>query len=304
VHAGPPPEAFLSMLERLNVRLLNVTIVDPHAPGFNTTEPQTTMAAAISKSSRGRIAWCSTFDPSSFESPDFFAQTAKHLQSTFDRGAVAVKIYKSVGLDLKNKSGQYVLPDDPAFAPVFAMIAKHNRTLLAHLAEPRSSWQPLDPADPYYSYYKNNPDWHQFLHPERPSHETIIAARDRMLAAHPKLRVIGCHLGSLEHDVGEIAKRLDRYPNFAADTAARIPNFKRQPREKVRKFLIRYQDRVIWGTDLIELRWEGPAALERWEQAWARDWEYFATDLALPQAVLRKIFHDNALRWIPGLAKP
>lgn len=313
-HVCPPPESFLAMLERLDVRLVDVTLIDPHAPGFDKTEPQTGWAAKVSSHSRGRIAWASTFDPSGSDSPGFAERTIEHLQSTFDRGAVAVKIYKSVGMDLKSIAGEYVMPDDPAFAPVLDMIAARNRTLLAHLAEPKSSWQPLNPADPHYGYFKSNPDWHMFLHPERPSYERILAARDRMLAAHPKLKVVGCHLGSMEHDVDEIARRLDRYPNFAVDTAARMPNLMLQPREKVRAFLIRYQDRVLWGTDLMEITWtDAKAAIERWEARYASDWKYFATNgtfqsggrpvqgLGLPSALLRKIFHDNAVRWIPGL---
>jgi predicted TIM-barrel fold metal-dependent hydrolase len=215
---------------------------------------------------------------------------------------VAVKIWKSIGLDLKTASGRYVMPDDPAFAPVFDMMAKSGKTLLAHLAEPKASWGPLSPNDPNFAYYRDNPAWHMYKHPERPSYETVIAARDRMLKAHPGLRVVGCHLGSMEHDVDEIAKRLDQFPNFAVDTAARVPSLKGQDREKVRAFLIRYQDRVLWGTDQGELTWTNPAAsLQRWERAYANDWKYFAEDLALPPAVLRKIFHDNALNWIPGL---
>jgi len=301
-HAAPPPEAFLQLLDRLDVCMVNVTLIDPHVPGFDTTEPQTTMAAGIARASRGRIAWVSTFDPGPFEAPDFAEKTIRHLQRTFEMGAVGVKIYKSVGLDLKSKAGRYVMPDDPAFGPVLEMIAANNRTLYAHLGEPKSSWQPLDPADPHYGYYKKNPDWHMYQHPERPAHEAIIAARDRMLAAHPKLRVIGCHLGSMEHDVDEVARRFDRYPNFAVDTAARVVNLKLQPREKVRQFLIRYQDRVLWGTDMLELDWAGAdAALKRWEAAYENDWRYFSS-LDLPPAVLRKIFHDNAIRWVPGLA--
>ena len=63
-----------------------------------------------------------------------------------------------------------------------------------------------------------------------------------MLANNPKLRVVGCHLGSMEADVGEIAQRFDRYPNFAVDTAARVVSLMMQPPEKVRTFLIKYQD--------------------------------------------------------------
>ena len=318
VHAAPPPEAFVQQLEALDMRLVNVTVLDPHARGFDTVEPQTSWAVEASRRSRGRIAWVASFDPAGYEAPDYAARTIEQLRSSFERGAIGVKVYKSVGLDLKSRSGRYTLPDDPGFAPVLEAIAAVDKTLMAHLGEPRSSWLPLDPADPHYSYYKNNPEWHMYQYPERPSHESIIAARDRMLAAHPKLRVIGCHLGSLEYDVDEIAKRLDRYPNFAVDTAARVPNLELQPRDKVRAFLIRYQDRVLWGTDLMELSWEpAQAAIERWKRTWASDWRYFATaeridlgngrsiqGLALPAEVLRKIFHDNALRWLPGLKSP
>jgi predicted TIM-barrel fold metal-dependent hydrolase len=301
-HVAPPPPAFLQMLDRAKVRLLNVTLVDPLVPGFDKPEPQSTWAAAIAQQSGGRIAWAAPMDPAGFESKAWSAAEIKRLAADIDRGAVAVKLYKSLGLHLKSASGQYVLPDNLAFSPVFDAIAAKGATLLTHLAEPRSSWQPLDPADPHYNYYKANPDWHMFQHPERPRWEDIIAARDKVLAAHPSLRVIGCHLGSLEHDVDEVAKRLDKYPNFAVDTAARMPNLRQQPRDKVRAFLIKYQDRVLWGTDLMELKWDNPAAtVANWQSAYAKDWQFFAGDLALPEPVLRKIFRENALRWIPGL---
>jgi predicted TIM-barrel fold metal-dependent hydrolase len=153
-----------------------------------------------------------------------------------------------------------------------------------------------------------------YLHPERPSKLSILAARDRLLERHPKLRVVGCHLGSMEEDVDDIAKRFDRYPNFSVDTAARVIYLMLQPREKVRAFLIRYQDRVLYGTDLELLPWEKPEeTLKHWEAEYARDWKFFATDeslvyqartirgLALPEPVLRKLYHDNALRWVPGV---
>lgn len=304
-HVAPPPPAFLEMMDRLKVRLLNVTLVDPLAPGFDKPEPQSTMAAGISAKSAGRIAWAAPFDPAGFESAAWAETEKRRLAADFARGAVAVKMYKNIGLHLKSGEGNFVLPDHPAFAPVLDAIATGGVTLFTHLAEPRSSWLPLDPADPHHGYYKANTDWHMFQHPERPRWESIIAARDRVLAAHPKLRIVGCHLGSMEHDVDEVARRLDRYPNFAVDTAARLTDLKRQPRDKVRAFMIRYQDRVLWGTDAMELKWNNPpGAIARWEAAYQREWQFFARDLALPQPVLRKIFHDNALRWIPGLAAP
>lgn len=86
------------------------------------------------------------------------------------------------------------------------------------------------------------------------------------------------------------------------------------PREKIRAFLIRYQDRVIYGTDLDVLATANVSeGLKDWRATYARDWRFLATSdtfsvegkqvhgLGLPQPVLRKLFHSNAAHWIPGL---
>jgi predicted TIM-barrel fold metal-dependent hydrolase len=313
-HVFKNDPAFAAMLQRLNVRILDVCVVDKHDRGYEEAPPQNQKAREIMHSTHGRSAWCSTFDPQDFEKPNFASRANELLNETFEEGAVAVKIYKTIGMELKKHDGSYLMPDDPVFKPIFDNIAAHNRTVLAHIAEPTSSWRPLDPANPDYSYYKDNPEWFMYLHPERPSKETILAARDRMLANNPKLRVIGCHLGSMEVDVDDIARRFERYPNFAVDTAARVIYLMMQPPEKVRAFLIQYQDRVLYGTDLDLMPWSAtPSALSHWQQQYLRDWKYFATDewvdyegkkyqgLRLPEAVLRKLFHDNAVRWINGI---
>ncbi|MBI1941654.1 MAG: amidohydrolase family protein, partial [Acidobacteria bacterium] len=208
----------------------------------------------------------------------------------------------------------YLMPDNAVFDPIYAALAARGKTLYAHLAEPSAAWRPLDPSSPHYGYYKNNPDWHMYRHPERPSKEAILAARDRILEHHPKLRVVGCHLGSMEEDVDDIAERFERHPNFAVDTAARVPDLMLQPPDKVRAFLIKYQDRVLYATDLVALPGEdAEQAVKRWEEEYARDWTYFTTDgtveysgrtirgLALPEPVLRKFYHWNALHWVPGI---
>jgi predicted TIM-barrel fold metal-dependent hydrolase len=306
---------FYALLERLNLRILNICVVDKYERGYEEATPQHAKALAIFRGSHGRAAWCSTFDPQDWEKPGFADRAIKDLDQTFRDGAIAVKIYKSIGMELKSKEGKYLMPDDPVFAPILDFIASHNKTLVAHIAEPSAAWKPLDPASPHYSYYKANPDWHMYLHPERPSKEAILAARDRMVKQHPRLRVIGAHLGSMEDDVDQIARRFDALPNFAVDTAARIPDLMLQPREKVRAFLIKYQDRVLYATDLVFMPWDKPAeTMRHWEEEYARDWKFFATGetlsydghtvrgLALPAPVLRKLFHDNALVWIPGLS--
>lgn len=109
---------------------------------------------------------------------------------------------------------------------------------------------------------------------------------------------------------------LDTYPNFAVDTAARLSSFMLLPRDTVRPFLLEYQDRILYGTDFSFLPGEsGAATAVRWRNRYLAEWRYLATDdpfvyqgiyargLALPRSILRKIYHDNALRWIPDWSK-
>lgn len=312
-HVFKEDQRFTEFLRQLNMQVLDICVVDKHDRGFEDAVLENQVAARIKDGAGGRVSWCSTFDPQEFESPHFTDQAIEILNDSFARGAVAVKIYKNIGMELKKKDGSYLMPDDPIFNPIFADIAAHHGTVYMHLAEPTSSWRPLDPENPDYDYYKENSDWYMYAHPERPSKETILAARDRLVSNNPNLLFIGCHLGSMELDVDEIAQRLDKFPNFAIDTAARVVYLAMQPRDKVRAFFMKYQDRILYGTDNELLPWKDTSqTLRGWKRAYFRDYEYFATDgpvkfmgkqyrgLGLPQPVLRKLYHDNVLRWVPG----
>jgi predicted TIM-barrel fold metal-dependent hydrolase len=280
-------------------------------------EPQRGDVQRVVRSTSGRAVLCTTFSPYDFEEPGFSERAIRQLNQDFADGAVAVKIYKTIGMEIKTKAGKYLMPDDPAFNPVYEDIAAHHRTVVAHLAEPDSCWEPPNPASPDYEFYEQHPQEYAYAHPEWPSKAAILAARDHVLAEHPKLRVVGAHLGSMEADLNEMAQRFDRYPNFAVDTAARIPYFILQPREKVRAFLIKYQDRILYATDLVVMPQDNTEkALQQWTSTYERDWKFFATDqtveykghnargLRLPESVLRKLYHDNAIRWIPGIVGP
>jgi predicted TIM-barrel fold metal-dependent hydrolase len=314
VHAFRTDPAFTELLAGLRLHVLDICVADTHGI-YSELATELARAKDFVKASPGHASLCVTFDPFTFPQKDFAQNAVKQLHQEFAEGAIAVKIWKNIGMELKTQDGKYVMPDDPAFEPIYREIAAENKTLVAHVAEPSSCWQPPDPNSPDYDYYKENPEWYMYLHPDHPRKETILAARDHLLAENPQLRVVGAHLGSMETDVDEIAKRFDLYPNFAVDTAARMEYLMLAPREKVRNFLIKYQDRVLYGTDLEFLNGEGtPDALKDWQETYARDWKFLATDqklqlrgrqiegLNLPEPVLRRIFHDNAVRWIPGIA--
>jgi predicted TIM-barrel fold metal-dependent hydrolase len=314
VHAFKTDPEITDLMSRLRLRVLDICVADTHGI-YAKLDAETARAKAFVHASQGHARLCVTFDPFGFRQKDFARKTIEQIRQEFAQGAVAVKIWKNIGMELQTSNGRYVMPDDPAFEPIYRAIAKDNKTLIAHVAEPSSCWEPPNPDSPDYDYYKENPQWYMYLQPDHPRKEVILAARDRLLAANPTLRVVGAHLGSMETDVDEIAKRFDRYPNFAVDTAARMEYLMIQPREKVRNFLIKYQTRVLYGTDLEFLTDQSTAdALKDWQETYARDWKFLATDeslefrgrkvqgLHLPEPVLHRIFHDNAVQWIPGIA--
>lgn len=315
VHVFKRDPEFYALLGRLHLTVLDILVVDDTLSYRKHLQPQITDALALMHASHGHVAFCTTFDPYKFDDPDFASQAIAQINRDFTDGAIAVKIWKNVGMEIKDPTGKFIMPDDPKFEPIYKDIAQHGKTLMSHLAEPDVAWGPPDPSDPSWSYYQENPQWFLYNKPGVPSKQQILTARDHILEQNPNLRMVGVHLGSMERNLDEIAAHFDRYPNFAVDTAARMEYLMIAPREKVRAFLIKYQDRVLYGTDLDLIATDDThESLKDWKTTYARDWKFLSSNetfdyhgkkisgLNLPRPVLQKIFHDNALHWIPGIA--
>ena len=242
------------------------------------------------------------------------------IDRDFEAGAVACKIWKNFGMEVKDRNGEFIMPDHAMLDPIYDHLASTGRPLLAHIAEPLACWLPLDEASPHYGYYSNNPEWHMFNKPDFPSHQRLIAARDNVLAKHPTLHFIGAHLGSLEFDVDEVAARLDRYPNFAVDISARLGDLVIQNSGKVRQFFLDYPDRILFGTDIVMRQppssmslSEKTAALQSLRDTYRTHFDYFESDgmvavrgrsiqgLGLPHDVLERFYRKNAEEWYGGM---
>ncbi|MSU66380.1 MAG: hypothetical protein EXS38_09835 [Opitutus sp.] len=303
---------YTAMLRRINGRAVNVCVMglDGHLVLMHQ------IALDLYHQHPDLYPFTSTFDLTKINQPGYAQDVIAWLDGTFKNGAVAVKIWKDVGLEVKRPDGSFYLPDDPVFDPIYDHLAKVGKPLHAHLAEPLAAWLPLDPDSPHYTYYSTNPVWHLYGKPQYPSHATIIAARDRIMAKHPDLIVIGAHLGSLEHDLAGIAQRLDRYPNFYIEVAARTRNLIRLPSDQVRALFLKYPDRIMYGTDLGWRPYAGGQATDtlrrayvaRVEERYRSDYAYYAGHgpmqydgrtvqaLGLPRSVLEKFYHGNVQR--------
>lgn len=267
----------------------------------------------------GKVFYGSSFvfDTAGFGSMEWIFNTETDITNGIAGGAIAVKIWKNVGMTVQDRDGKFIMIDDPRMDDIIRYIIYKGLPITGHLGEPRNCWLPLDKmtVSSDSSYFARNPQYHMFLHPEYPSYEDQINARDHLLELHPDLTFIACHLASLEYSVDELAKRLDKFPNMAADMSARICHLQYQSatdREKVRNFIIKYQDRLMYGTDSGYSGSNNPEGFKnRMHETWLDDWKYFTTNeemtsnkfkgkftgLQLPKDVVRKIYSENAIKW-------
>lgn len=305
---------FISMIRRLNLHTVDICLDDDTDSYLKDLPREIADAKRYVAASQGRSVLATSINPFLYRDPGFDSSANRQINRDFDQGAVAVKIWKNIGMEIKRPDGSYLMADDPVFEPIYKDIAAHNKTLIAHLAEPDTCWKPLTTAAPDYWYYKRHPEWYMYGKAGAPTKAAILGARDKILAQNPRLRVVGAHLGSMESDFNQLGQHLDRYPNFAVDLAARMPYVIMLPRERAIAFILKYQDRLIYATDLEFM----PGANTRgiiaeWQSNYARDWRFLATNdsveyngkkypgLNLPRPVLYKLYHVNAVHWFPGL---
>ena len=334
--APPPPPAHYSMADFATMRKfdthvhINVTAptlieqaradnfelmtINVDYPDFAKLPEQHAAAVAQVQADPARVHWATTFSMKGFGKKGWEEKVKASLAADKQQGAVAVKVWKNIGMVEKDAKGKLIMLDNPGLSPIGDEIAKLDLTLIGHLGEPHNCWLPLDQmtTDNDREYFQHHPQYHMFLHPDQPGYEDQIKARDNFVAAHPQLRFVGAHLASLEYDVDRIAAFLDQYPNANVETAARMTQVQYQSvrdYEKVRNFFIKYQDRVLYGTDLTLNAGDDAAEFKASaHDTWTNDWRYLATDetqrvemikadvkgLALPREVIDKIFFANA----------
>jgi predicted TIM-barrel fold metal-dependent hydrolase len=323
VHANVADPALLAVAKRDGFELLSINVDYPDFPPL-------ALQARVAEGDRAKdpraFHYATTFSMKGFGTPGWTERTITGLDAAFAKGAVAVKVWKNIGMVERDASGKRVFLDDPRFDGVMAHLEARGIALIAHQAEPKNCWLPLEEmtTENDRSYFKEHPEYYMYLHPEEPSYEQLMAHRDAFVARHPKLRFDGAHMASLEWSTDRLAAFLDKYPNAVVDLAARMSNLQVQSNAdiaKVRAFFVKYQDRLLYGTDLTQsppdpkARAQNPPATGNFEQeaddTWRADWRYLATagsqhveainaevpGLALPKAVIDKLYWANARRF-------
>lgn len=257
--------------------------------------------AALDNAHPGRFLTFALINFQGIDSKGWSEREAMRLLEGFESGAKGLKFHKSFGLSHRYKDGSRVKIDDPKLDPIWRLCAKYNKPVMIHTADPKAFFTPLDKKNERWHELNDHPGW--LFHGDKfPSREELLDQRNRVIARHPKTTFIGAHFGNSPEDIAEVGKWLDAYPNFHVDIDARISELGRQP-YSTRKFLIKYQDRIMFGTDTTP----NVDAFRLYYRFLETDDEYFDTaeshhqqgfwmiyGIFLPDPVLEKIYKTNA----------
>jgi len=241
--------------------------------------------------------------------PGFADRTAEALATAVEKGVSGLKVFKRFGLGYRNADGSLIEVDDRRFDPIWKACGELGIPVIIHTADPAAFFDPIGPENERWEELSRHPDW-SFHGPQFPSRQSLLAARNRVIARHPKTQFIGAHVANNAEDLAQVSQWLNDYPNLWFEPASRIAELGRQP-FTARDFLIEHQDRVLFGTD-------GPFPETRVRIYWrffeTRDeafdysekvpppqglWQIYGVDL--PDSVLQKLYHQNAARLIPGV---
>jgi predicted TIM-barrel fold metal-dependent hydrolase len=243
--------------------------------------------------------------------PDFIKNQLELLTNMVKNGAKGLKVYKSFGLKIRDQSGNIVHIDDSRLDPIWERAGELKLPVLIHLSDPTPFFTPIDRYNERLEELQEFPQW-SFFGPEFPKKETLLERGENLLKKHPRTNFILAHMADIPENLSHLGTLLNKYPNLYLDMSSRVPELGRQP-YTAREFFIRYQDRVLFGTD-------GGYALDEnglWpaERYFRTNFEFLETTneyfeyplwginkqgrwrvygIGLPDKVLEKIYYKNA----------
>ncbi|MFL5241617.1 MAG: amidohydrolase family protein [Gemmataceae bacterium] len=259
--------------------------------------------AALDEAYPGRFLTYALINFDGIDDADWSEREAKRLEQSFKLGAKGLKFHKTLGLRYRFKDGKLMHVDDPKLDPIWETCAKHKKPVMIHSADPAAFFTPLDRFNERWHELNVHPDW-LFYGKDYPTRQELLDQFHHVVAKHPKTTFIGAHFGNNAEDLVAVGKALDQYPNLYIDLDARISELGRQP-YTARKFFIKYQDRVMFGTDTPPNR----EAFRIYYRFLETDDEYFDCQrshhlqgfwmiygIYLPRDVLEKVYRKNAER--------
>ncbi len=291
-------QKLVAQMDQLNMKVM----VNLSGGNGNSLE---NMTSAIRNTAPKRFIVFANIDFGGIGKSGWMEGAVKQLREDVQHGANGLKIFKNLGLSVKDNTGKRVTIDDPRLDPIWSLCGELKIPVLIHTADPRPFWDPVD---------EHNERWLEITtHPGRKRSDTdpapwdtLIEEQHRMFAKHPETIFIAAHFGWYPNDLGKLTALLNRLPNVYVEFGAVIAELGRQPRA-AKSFFEKFQDRILFGKD----SWV-PEEYATYFRVLETEDEYFPYHkkyhafwrmygMGLPDPVLKKIYYKNALRIIPHI---
>jgi uncharacterized protein len=291
-----PAEQLLKVMDAANVRTV-VVLTGPKEP-----EALGRLVDALVKPHPGRFVVFTQVDWYAGDTPGFGVSAAARLREAVARGARGLKVLKELGLYARDKRGKLFAVDDPRFDPIWAECGRLGIPVAIHTGDPEAFFAPTDAKNERLEELWANPTW-SFHGKDFPPLPELLAARDRVVARHPKTTFIGLHVGGWPENLDYVSAVLRRFPNLFVELGARQAELGRQPR-RARQLFHEFPDRILFGTDFgvdpevfaNHFRWLETADEYFPYYGYPGQGRFMIYGLQLPDQILERVYHGNAER--------
>lgn len=244
-------------------------------------------------------------DLAKIDKPDFEKNNINQIENAVNQGVIGLKIYKNLGLTLRDSRNIRVPVDDDRLSHIWETCAKFNIPVLIHSGEPKAFFDPVDKFNERWLHAREKP--RSFRPSDKyPTFDQVMYEQEQLFKKHPNTTFINAHLGWYGNDLGKLSKQLSELTNVYVEFGAVINELGRQP-TTARRFFEDYQDRILFGKDIYKMD-----EYYIYFQVLETDDEYIEYyrkrhglwrlyGLNLSDEILKKVYFENALKIFPNI---
>jgi len=244
-------------------------------------------------------------DFNKIDDEDFAKNNVEIIKDAVAQGVVGLKVYKNLGLNLKDNSGERVKVDDKRLNPIWEICGELNIPVLIHSGEPSPFFDHIDKHNERFLHARQKPQSFRNSD-EYPTFDEVMQEQYNMFKNNPKTTFINAHLGWYGNDLDKMSAQLDDLPNVYTEIGAVIAELGRQP-IRARRFFVEHQDRVLFGKDTYK-----KSEFDVYFRILETSDEYFdyyrkrhahwkMYGLNLPDSILKKLYYKNARKLFPNI---
>lgn len=297
-HAYPESEAEIDVwVKNMDELGIEKTVVLSKATGAKFDS----LYALYSKYNNRFEVWCG-FDYSGSDKDGWQKNAVAELERCYNVGAKGVGELGDKGWGLfyshpVPSDGIHI--DDPRMDPLLEKCAELGMPINIHIAEPIWMYEKMDHTNDGLT---NAYEWRLDNKPGILNHGEMIKTLENALKRHPFTTFIACHFANSSYDLTILANLFDNNSKFYADISARYAETAPIPRY-MREFYEKYQDRLVYGTDMGDDRDMYKVTFrllesfdEHFYEADQFGYHWPLNGFGLDDSILRKIYRDNALK--------